>query len=69
MWSVALYGSDSWTIGESDKKRLQAFEAWRYRRIFKISWREKITNEEVFRKAWEEKSFLQNLKKAEELTL
>ena len=32
-------------MGESDKKRLQAFEIWGYRRIFKISWREKITNE------------------------
>ena len=38
------------------------FETWCYRRIFKISWREKITNEDVFRRAQEEKSFLRNLK-------
>ena len=33
-----------------------------YRRIFKISWREMMTNEEVFRRTQEVKSFLRNLK-------
>ncbi len=30
--------------------RLDAFEMWVYRRVLKISWTEKITNEEVLRR-------------------
>uniref|UniRef100_A0A8D8X5H0 Craniofacial development protein 2 n=1 Tax=Cacopsylla melanoneura TaxID=428564 RepID=A0A8D8X5H0_9HEMI len=33
VWSVALYGSESWTISERDKKRIEAFEMWCWRRM------------------------------------
>jgi hypothetical protein len=35
---------------------------WCYRRIFKISWVDHITNEEVFRSVGEKRSFLKALK-------
>ena len=28
IWSVALYGSETWTIKATDKKHLEAFEMW-----------------------------------------
>jgi hypothetical protein len=27
-WSVAIYGSEAWTIGKVDQKRLEVFEIW-----------------------------------------
>jgi hypothetical protein len=45
---VALYGSEGWTIGNIDQKRLEAFETWCWRRILKIKWTDKIRNEEVY---------------------
>jgi hypothetical protein len=27
-WAVALYGSEAWTIGKTDRKRIEAFETW-----------------------------------------
>lgn len=63
VWSVALYGCETWTIGKSEEKRLMAFEAWCWRRMFKISWIERVTNEEVFRRAGEERSFINRIKR------
>jgi hypothetical protein len=36
LWSGALYGSEAWTIGKVDQKRLEAFETWCWRRLLKI---------------------------------
>ena len=47
VWSVALYGSESWTLSTLDKKRIEAFEMWTWRKIMKISWRERKSNTEV----------------------
>jgi hypothetical protein len=47
--SVALYGSEAWTIGKLGQKRLEAFETWSWRRLLKIKWMDKIRNEEVCR--------------------
>jgi hypothetical protein len=27
VWAVALYGSEAWTIGNTDQKRMEAFES------------------------------------------
>ena len=37
VWSVLLYGSESWTLRKEDMKRLEACEMWIWRRIQKIS--------------------------------
>jgi len=47
MWSVLLYGSETWTLKKEDIKRLEACEMWFWRRILKISWQEHATNESV----------------------
>ena len=51
VWSTLLYGAETWTISENMAKRLSALEMWCYRRMLRISWTEKITNEEVLQKA------------------
>ena len=50
IWLTLLYGAETWTITKSLLSRLDAFEMWVYRRVLKISWTEKITNEEVLRR-------------------
>lgn len=48
---------------ESEKKKiLFAFEACYYKIILKIGWIDHITNEEIFRRVAEERSFLKALK-------
>ena len=53
VWSVALYGSETWTINSLDKKRIEAFEMWCYRRMLKIKWVDHVTNEEVLNRIGE----------------
>ena len=28
VWSVALYGAETWTLRKEDEKKLEAFEMW-----------------------------------------
>jgi hypothetical protein len=38
IWSVALYGAETWTLLKVDQKYLESFEMWCWRRMEKISW-------------------------------
>jgi len=39
--SVALYAAETWTLMETLRKKLEAFESWVWRRMLKISWTKK----------------------------
>ena len=47
VWSVAVYGSETWTPQIEDIRRLEAFEIWIWRRMMKVSWTEHKTNKEI----------------------
>ena len=51
VWSVLLYGCECWTISKEMEKKLEAAEMWFLRRMLQISWTEKISNDEVTRRA------------------
>ena len=44
VWSVALYGSESWTLKQTDEKAITAFELWAWRRLIRISWTQRKTD-------------------------
>ena len=48
---ILLYSSETWTLMTADKKTLMATEMWFLRRMLKIKWTDKVTNEEVLRRA------------------
>lgn len=58
VWSVMLYGAETWTLTQAEKKRIEAFEMWVWRRMLKISWKEKISNDEVLMKIGEQRNLL-----------
>ena len=41
VWSILLYGCETWTITAETKKNLEAAEMWFYRRMLRISWQER----------------------------
>ncbi|KAL4084163.1 hypothetical protein QTP88_027996 [Uroleucon formosanum] len=47
VWSIMLYGSETWTIAKAERRRIEAFEIWCFRRMLKISWTDMVSNEEV----------------------
>ena len=38
IWSVLLYGCESWTLSKNMGKRLEAAEMWFWRKMMRISW-------------------------------
>jgi len=37
VWSVALYGAETWTLRAANQKYLESFEMWCWRRMAKTS--------------------------------
>ena len=56
IWSVALYSAEAWSLRKEDMRRTEALEMWIWRRMERISWTEKISNEEVLRRVGEKRS-------------
>ena len=47
IWSVVTYGSEAWTINKEVRDKIIAFECWVYRRVLKISWKDRVSKKEV----------------------
>ena len=63
VWSTLLYGCETWTITTRNMTKLQSFEMWAYRKMMKLSWSEKKTNEEVLTLADEQLYIIPTIKK------
>jgi hypothetical protein len=62
VWSIVLYGSETMIIEDAERRRLEAFKVWCYRRM-RISWMDKVRNQEVFRRTGEKRSLWKKLVK------
>lgn len=63
IWSVLLYGVESWTLKISALNRIEGFEMWTLRRMLRISWTTRTTNEEVLRRARTDRHLITNIKR------
>ena len=63
IWSIALYGAETWTLWAVDQKHLESFEMWCWRRMKKISWTNHVRNEEVLLKVSEQRNILHEIRK------
>ena len=62
IWSVALYGSETWTLGKKEERVKNASETWCWRRMLEIKWTHRIMNDEVFQKGKRRKITFKYLK-------
>jgi hypothetical protein len=62
IWSIALYGAESWTSRAADQKHLESFEMWCCRRMEKISWTDHVRNEVLLRVS-EQRNILHEISK------
>jgi hypothetical protein len=63
IWSMALYGAETWTLRAADQKHLESFEMWCWRRMEKISWTDHVRNEEVLLRVNEQRNILHEIRK------
>jgi hypothetical protein len=63
IWSMALYGAETWTLPAADQKYLESFEMWCWRRMEKISWTDYVRNEEILLRVKEQGKILHEISK------
>ena len=63
VWSIALYGAETWTLRAMDQKHLETFEMWCWRRMEKISWTDHVRNEDVLLRVKEQRTILHEIRK------
>ena len=60
-FAIALYGCESWALTEADRKKINAFEMWCYRKLLRVSWTEKRTNKWILEKIGSDLVLLKNI--------
>ena len=44
---VVMYGCESWTLTKAEHQRIDAFELWSWRRLLKVSWTARMSNQSI----------------------
>ena len=50
LFPVVMYRCESWTIKKVDCQRIDAFELWCWRRLLRISWTARRSNQSILKK-------------------
>ena len=59
------YGSEAWTINNKTACTIDATEMWFFRKMSKISYLDRVTNEEVLRRTGQHKNLCNNIRKSQ----
>ena len=46
---VVMYGCESWTVKKTESRRIDAFELWCWRRLLKVPWTAKRSNQSILK--------------------
>ena len=47
VFPVVMYGYESWTINKAERQRLDAFELWCWRRLLRVPWTARRSNQSI----------------------
>ena len=47
VFSVVMYGCESWTIKKAECRRIDAFEVWCWRRLLRVPWTARRSNQSI----------------------
>ena len=46
---VVMYGCESWTVKKAERRRINAFELWCWRRLLRVSWTARRSNQSILK--------------------
>ena len=49
VFPVVMYGCESWTIKEAEHRRIDAFELWCWRRLLRVPWTVRRSNQSILK--------------------
>ena len=47
VFPVVMYGCESWTIKKAERRRTDAFELWCWRRLLRVPWTARRSNQSI----------------------
>ena len=50
VFPVVLYGCESWTVKKAEYRRIDAFELWCWRRLLRVPWTARRSNQSIIKK-------------------
>ena len=49
VFPVVMYGCESWTVKKAERPRIDAFELWCWRRLLRVSWTARRSNQSILK--------------------
>ena len=49
VFPVVMYGCESWTVKKAELRRIDAFELWCWRRLLRVSWTARRSNQSILK--------------------
>ena len=49
VFPVVMYGCESWTIKKAEHQRIDTFELWYWRRVLRVPWTARRSNESILK--------------------
>ena len=49
VFPVVMYGCESWTIKKAERQRIDAFDLWCWRRLLRVSWAARRSNQSILK--------------------
>ena len=46
---VVMYGCESWTVKKAERRRMDAFELWFWRRLLRVPWTARRSNQSILK--------------------
>ena len=50
VFPVVMYGCESWTVKKAEHQRIDAFELWCWRRLLRVPWTARRSNQSILKK-------------------
>ena len=49
VFPIVMYGCESWTVKKAERRRIDAFELWCWRRLFRVPWTARRSNQSILK--------------------
>ena len=49
VFPVVMYGCESWTVKKAERRRINAFELWCWRRLLRVPWTARRSNQSILK--------------------
>ena len=67
VFPIVMYGCESWTIKKAERRKIDAFELWCWRRLLRVPWIARRTNQSILKEISPEYSLEGLMQRADSL--